>query len=81
MRYPASEKMEIIRTVEASVSADLAVHTSIEGTEPPYVEQIAHGGALPDLPIIKINLYHSGLVRGEPFADLLEFPRAAYRGL
>ena len=70
-----------IRTVEASVSADLAVHTSIEGTEPPYVEQIAHGGALPDLPIIKINLYHSGLVRGEPFADLLEFTRAAYRGL
>lgn len=70
-----------IRTVEASVSADLAVHTSIEGTEPPYVDQIMHGGVLPDLPIIKINLYASGLIKGEPFADLLDFIRAAYRGL
>jgi DNA-binding transcriptional LysR family regulator len=40
------------RTVEASVSADLAVHACIEGTEPPYVERIDHNGGLPNLPEI-----------------------------
>ena len=43
------------RTIEASVSADLAVHTVIEGTEPPYVERIPHGGALPELTSTRIN--------------------------
>jgi DNA-binding transcriptional LysR family regulator len=70
-----------IRTVEASVSADLAIHTCIEGTEPPYVEQIAHGGALPDLPRIKINLYRSELSQGEPIEALLAFTRAAFEGM
>ena len=51
-----------IRTVEASVSADLAVHACIEGTEPPYVERVTHGGALLlRLPEIKINLYLLGV--------------------
>jgi DNA-binding transcriptional LysR family regulator len=45
------------RTIEATVSADLAVHTMIEGTEPPHLERIDHGGALPDLPEQLINLY------------------------
>ncbi len=70
-----------VRTVEASVSADLAVHTSIEGTEPPYVEQIAHGGGLPELPMVKINLYKSDLIQGEPFQALIDYTRTAYRGL
>ncbi len=45
------------RTIEATVSADLAVHTMIEGTEPPHLERIEHGGTLPDLPPQMINLY------------------------
>jgi DNA-binding transcriptional LysR family regulator len=45
------------RTIEATVSADLAVHTMIEGTEPPHLERIDHGGALPELPPQMINLY------------------------
>ena len=70
-----------IRTVEASVSADLAVHTCIEGTEPPYVEQVTHQGGLPELPMVKVNLYRSDLVQGEPFEALCAFTRSAYRGL
>ncbi len=70
-----------IRTVEASISADLAVHTCIEGTEPPYVEQIVHNGGLPDLPAVKINLYRSELLHGEPFEALCDMTRTAYRGL
>ena len=38
------------RTIEATVAADLAVHTMIDGTEPPHLEQIEHGGALPHFP-------------------------------
>jgi DNA-binding transcriptional LysR family regulator len=48
---------ESSRTIEASVSADLAIHAMIEGTEPPYIEPIPHGGVLPELSTTKINLY------------------------
>lgn len=45
------------RAVEAAVSADLAVHTQIESSIPPYFEVIQHGGALPTLAPILIGLY------------------------
>ncbi|MHA7888749.1 MULTISPECIES: LysR family transcriptional regulator [Roseicyclus] len=70
-----------IRTVEASVSADLAVHACIEGTEPPYVECVSHGGALPALPEIRINLYRSELNQGAPLDALVELTRAGFRSL
>ncbi|TCP62956.1 LysR family transcriptional regulator [Rhodovulum bhavnagarense] len=71
---------ESTRTIEASVSADLAVHTVVEGTEPPYVERIQHGGALPDLTTTRINLYVSE-VSGGPVADeLAALIRQAYAG-
>jgi len=70
-----------IRTVEASVSADLAVHACIEGTEPPYVERISHGGALPGLPQIRINLYRSDLNHGSPLAALVDLTRSSFRSL
>ena len=65
------------RTVEATVSADLAVHTVLEGTEPRHVERISHGGALPELGRLKINLYqgHVPSPAGERLAQLI---RAAY---
>ncbi|MCU4652600.1 LysR family transcriptional regulator [Roseibacterium sp. SDUM158016] len=70
-----------IRTVEASVSADLAVHSCIEGTEPPYVERIAHNGALPDLPRVKVNLYRAELARGTPIDALTDAIRHAFRNM
>ncbi|WP_316014229.1 LysR family transcriptional regulator [Roseobacter sp. HKCCA0434] len=45
------------RTVEASVSADLAVHAVVAGSTPPYMETVRHGGMLPQLPKININMY------------------------
>ncbi len=62
------------RTIEATVSADLAVHTMIEGTEPPHLERIDHNGALPELPLQQINLYGAtsrGGVVQQGLADLL----------
>ncbi|PTW51363.1 MULTISPECIES: LysR family transcriptional regulator [Rhodovulum] len=67
------------RTVEASVSADLAVHTSVDGALPPYVERIQHGGALPDLKTTQINLYASDLADGPVIGALAELIRQAYR--
>ncbi|MEM8730126.1 MAG: LysR family transcriptional regulator [Pseudomonadota bacterium] len=45
------------RTIEATVAADLAVNAMIAGTQPAHLEQISHGGALPDLPMQFVNLY------------------------
>ncbi|MEJ6391294.1 LysR family transcriptional regulator [Gymnodinialimonas ulvae] len=70
-----------IRTVEATVSADLAVHAIIEGTESPYAEKIEHGGALPALPRIQINMYRTELKRSEPLDALVGFLRQAYRAM
>lgn len=67
------------RTIEASVSADLAVHTVLEGSEPPHVERIQHGGVLPDLPSTQINLYVSDVTGGRVTEDLAALIRQAYR--
>ncbi|MEM7271131.1 MAG: LysR family transcriptional regulator [Pseudomonadota bacterium] len=48
---------ESTRSIEASVSADLAVHTSVACAVPPDFEVINHGGALPELDVIRINMY------------------------
>ncbi len=66
------------RTVEATVSADLAVHTVLEGSEPRHVERIAHGGALPELGRMKINLYAAATVHSPAIEALSRLIRAAY---
>lgn len=68
------------RTIEASVSADLAVHTVLAGSEPPHVEQIAHGGALPDLARKKINLYVADPAHSMAVTALADLIRRAYAG-
>lgn len=50
---------ESTRTIEASVSADLAIHSTMSGSIPPYLERIQHGGALPELPLTRVNMYLS----------------------
>lgn len=68
------------RTVEATVSADLAVHTVLEGSEPRHVERINHGGALPDLARININLYTAHAVHSPAVDALAQLIRHAYTG-
>lgn len=69
------------RTIEATVSADLAVHTMIEGTEPPHLERIEHGGALPELPMQQINLYGAQSGKGLVHDTLADFLRRAFGGI
>ncbi len=66
------------RTVEASVSADLAVHTVLAGSEPPYVERVQHGGALPDLATMQVNLYVADPAHSPAVEALAELIRRGY---
>jgi hypothetical protein len=45
------------RTIEAAVSADLAVHAMIDDTHPPHLNRSTMTAALPPLPAQMINLY------------------------
>lgn len=69
------------RTIEATVSADLAVHTMLEGTEPRYFERIAHHGALPSLRAMNINLYTSQVTDNPTVAEIAQFIREGYATL
>lgn len=59
IRWEMGVESDSSRTVEASISADLAVHACLAGSTPPHVEVIRHGGALPVLPSVNINMYVS----------------------
>jgi DNA-binding transcriptional LysR family regulator len=67
------------RTIEASISADLAVNVALQGTPGPHLEEVAHGGYLPPLPTKRINLYVSVLNGGPPRQRLVELLRNAYQ--
>lgn len=67
-------------TVTATVSADFAVLSMLDGTAPPQLERVAHGGTLPDLGTFKINMYVTDLAKGAVLQDLAELLRQSYRG-
>ncbi|MCV6585307.1 MAG: LysR substrate-binding domain-containing protein, partial [Marinibacterium sp.] len=69
------------RAIEATVSADLAVHTMIDGTEPSHLVQVDHGGALPDLPAQLINLYTNDSARPGVVDVLADMLRSALEGM
>lgn len=68
------------RTIEATVSADLAVHTMIEGTEPPHLERIDHNNCLPELPAQRVNLYGAGGAKNVVHDSLADLLRRAFGG-
>lgn len=69
---------EMTRTVDATVSADLAVHVNVEGNEVPYVEEVRHGGALPALPEITVNMYIAHAREAFLTESLAQLVREAY---
>jgi DNA-binding transcriptional LysR family regulator len=68
------------RTIEATVSADLAVTAVLEGTMPATMARIDHGGALPELSATRINLYVADTCKGEAEDALVAQIREAYSG-
>lgn len=66
-------------TVTATTSADFAVLSMLAGTAPPQLEQVAHGGVLPDLGTFNINLFVTDAQKGQVLTDLADLVRQAYR--
>jgi DNA-binding transcriptional LysR family regulator len=66
------------RTIEASVSADLAVHAMLVGSTPPQSEPIQHGGALPELQSKKVNMYRKDATQGKAIDALCALLRSSY---
>jgi DNA-binding transcriptional LysR family regulator len=69
------------RTVEATVSADLAVHAMLSGFWVQGTEPVDHGGALPDLKAYSINLYRGPGGLGEVEQALAGYLRDTYGAL
>ncbi len=66
------------RTVEATISADLAIGSMLEGTEPPQLVRIDHGGTLPSLGMQKICLYRQARGETDVSARLADMLRAGF---
>lgn len=67
------------RTVEATVSADLAIHALLEGTRPAHMERVAHDNALPELWDLAVNLYIRPGAKSQAIDALADALRRAYR--
>ncbi|TKZ20540.1 LysR family transcriptional regulator [Shimia litoralis] len=81
IEWEMAVETESERTVEATVSADLGVMAMIEGTEPPHLEVIDHGGALPDLGVQHINMYGAQEAKGEVITYLADLLRKGFQPL
>ncbi len=79
--WEMSVDTESDRTIEAAVSADLAIHAMIEGTQPPYLEVIDHADTLPALPVQQINLYGARDGGDEVRDTLVDLLRRAFSGV
>ncbi len=64
--------------IEATVSADLAVHASLEGTESAYLAVIPASAGLPKLGEMQINLYRGDQGAGPAMTDLVDLITQAY---
>jgi DNA-binding transcriptional LysR family regulator len=64
--------------VDASLSADLAIEARLEDFITGFLEEIEHGGDLPDLPQFDVNLYARPEGHSVIAAHLAEMVREAY---
>lgn len=76
--WDLSVEAESSRSVEAAVSADLAIHVLLENTLPPHFEKIEHGGLLPDLKSLGIHMYLRRDEERLPVLELAGMLRDAY---
>lgn len=67
------------RTIEATVSADLAVTSMLEGHAPSHLAYVPHGAGLPDLGVQRINLYAAESGRSEVLSALCNMLRQAFQ--
>ena len=78
IQWEMAIESEQSRTIEASVSADLAVHVMVEGTSMPHAEVIQHCCALPALSTVNINMYRSNARNDAVLNDLADWVTQAF---
>lgn len=66
-------------TVDATLGADLAVHARLRNSAPGMLEEIDHGGTLPDLPRFHINMYTRPAAQSPLAEKLAQEVRCGYR--
>ena len=66
------------RGIEAAVAADLAVFAGVESAIPPQLEAVADGGALPQLPSVRINLYKADGPKADMIGLMCDAIRTAF---
>lgn len=64
--------------IEATVSADLAVTTILEGSAPRHLELVPNSANLPDLGVQKINMYGGRTPRNELVEQLVQMVRNGF---
>ncbi len=69
---------DMSRTIEVTCAADLAVHALLEGSVPATLETIDHGGTLPALRSMQVNLYVADTLKGQAGQALVALLRQAY---
>lgn len=67
------------QVVEATISADLAIHARLEGTSPRYMETIPAAAGLPALPSKKIDMYLRSTDQSTALLALADMVREGYR--
>ncbi len=78
MSWEMGVESDSFRTIQASVSADLAITAELAGSVSQHMEPINHNGALPDLPMFNINLYLAHGVQQDLAENLAGYVRNAY---
>lgn len=81
MKWEMAVESDSDRTIEATIGADLAICAVIEGTEPPHLVPIIHGGQLPVLPKTRINLYGAHTAQTAVVRSLAEMLRQGFADL
>lgn len=66
------------RSIEALVSADLAVNAMMADSIPPHLEVINTGGSLPELGIQQVNMYGNTARKDVPLSDLAAMLRQEF---
>ncbi len=80
MEWELAVDSESDRTIEATVSADLAVTAVLEGHAPPHMEMISHGAGLPELGQQKINIYGARTPKNELVSKLADMVQLGFCG-
>jgi DNA-binding transcriptional LysR family regulator len=80
MSWDMTVASDSTRTIEATVSADLAIHACLASCTSRVFEAVNHGGRLPELPQFNINMYIAPGANNPMASSLAGFVRAAYLG-